>query len=122
MLFRISLVLLGFFAGQSVLAFDRVPFAKQGCVMGDQIYVPGENGVAPPMPERANQLPKLRGSATFEFVVSAEGSVCEVVVKRSASSDAQLAVAKMRGWKFRPAQKDGRAVAVRFTLNLNNTR
>lgn len=114
--FFLFLLILG--AEHNCLAFDRVPFAKSGCVM-QEIYVPGENGVSLPVPDRTNQFPRLRASASFEVVVGDDGNVCEVVLKRAAAPDAQQALSKLKYWKFKPAQKDGRSVAVRLTVNLN---
>lgn len=84
-----------------------------------EIYVPGENGVSVPVPDRTNQFPRLKAAASFEVVVGDDGNVCEVVLKRAAASDAQPALSMLKQWKFKPAQKSGRPVAVRLTVNLN---
>jgi TonB family protein len=63
---------------------------------------------------------RVRGLGVFEAVITRQGEVADVRVVRSLGPRADSAcVAAFRKAKFRPATKDGKPVAVYFTLTVN---
>jgi hypothetical protein len=88
------------------------------------VYAVGPDQVDPPKPDPNNRFPNLRGNATFEVVINSYGMVCEVVLARTtaASADAFSAGEEIRQWRFRPARKSGKPVAVRIAVNVNESR
>jgi protein TonB len=92
-----------------------------GAGSGEEILIPGINGVLPPMliqrvepeyPELARKLHQ-EGVAILRAVITVSGAVEEVQVVKSAGAllDAS-ALAAVRRWLYKPATRDGRAVAV----------
>ena len=65
----------------------------------------------PPTPDSVNRQIKVRVS----FVVAPDGSVADIrLLNRSKTDFDGYAVAAIRNWKFEPAKKDGKPVAVRL--------
>lgn len=72
--------------------------------------------VAPTMPLRFRQR-GVDGLVEISAVIDRLGSVQNIVVLRSSHVELnQVTIAAAGQWKFRPAEKDGRAVAVRVVL------
>ena len=66
----------------------------------------------------------IQGSAWLECVVNETGDVSDIEVTRSLDKEYgldQAAIDAARQWKFRPGRKDGKAVAVRITIELTFT-
>ena len=67
---------------------------------------------------------KIQGSVWLLCVVSETGDIRQVEVTRSLDKEYgldQAAIDAARQWKFKPALKDGKAVAVQITLELTFT-
>jgi hypothetical protein len=83
--------------------------SKSSCVAADEpIYGVGGD-VKPPEPHPDK---------------NSEGRVCEARVLNATDrlSATKTANFILEHWKFRPAMRQGKAVAVRFTMNFNNPR
>jgi TonB family protein len=83
------------------------------------------NGVSAPQltwkrePEYTDQARRARisGSVLLDAIISAEGIPTAVSVRRGLSEDLdQRAVEAVKSWRFRPASKGGKPVAVRTTI------
>ena len=97
----------------------------------ETIYTPG-NGVTLPKlvkevhPEYTQEAKDahIEGTVGLSTVVLADGSVGDVKVTRSLDTTYGLddqAVKAMKQWTFEPGTKDGKAVAVRVSVNLTFT-
>jgi periplasmic protein TonB len=67
---------------------------------------------------------RIEGTALLEAVVLADGNVGEVTVTRSLDMEYGLdtqAVEAVKQWLFKPGTKDGKAVAVRVTIEMRFT-
>ena len=67
---------------------------------------------------------RIEGMALLEAVVRADGQVGEVTVTRSLDMEYGLdtqAVEAVKQWLFKPGTKDGKAVAVRVTIEIRFT-
>jgi protein TonB len=93
------------------------------------VYEPG-NGVS--LPRVTKQVKadytneardqRIEGTVALDVVVKADGAVGDVQVTRSLDSVYGLdanAVEAMKLWQFAPGTKDGKAVAVRITVEMN---
>ena len=75
--------------------------------------------VIPPPPASVDKQLTVR----LSFVVTADGSVANVrVLKRSKSEFDDFAVSVVSKWKFEPATKDGKPVAVRLETEVRSHR
>lgn len=90
-------------------------------------FQPVTKGIKPPKATFAPdpKFPDLpadaepRGTVVMMIGVNAKGHVAAVRVLRSDETAFETtAVATVRKWKFKPAQKDGRAVAVQITVEM----
>jgi TonB family protein len=107
-------------------------FALSIAVAAQQpIYEPG-NGVS--LPSVVKQVraqytqegrdAHIEGTVVLSTVVLADGSVGDVNVTRSLDTTYGLdaeAVKAMKQWEFKPGMKDGKAVAVRVSVNMTFT-
>jgi periplasmic protein TonB len=74
---------------------------------------------AAPRPSTARGV-RVVGSVTIALVVSSKGMPRDVHVLKGLDKDVdQSAVAAVEQWRFAPAQKDGKPVAVRITLEIS---
>jgi protein TonB len=100
-------------------------------VAAQEVYKVG-NGVSAPVPIRQvkadytqeAQAQRIEGAVTLDVVVTADGAVRDVTVATSLDSVFGLdreAVKAMKEWKFRPAMKDGKAVAVQVAVQMTFT-
>ena len=63
---------------------------------------------------------RLHGMPIFEATITATGDVENIRVLRSAHPDVDKAIiAALKQWKFRPATRNGKPVAVYYTLTVN---
>jgi TonB family protein len=95
------------------------------------VYRPGDGVTLPivvhevkPTYTREAMDQKIQGSVWLETVVLATGDVGDVVVSRSLDVEYgldQQAIAATKQWKFKPATKDGKPVAVWVTIELTFT-
>jgi periplasmic protein TonB len=63
----------------------------------------------------------IQGTVWLECTVTEDGDVADITVTRSLDKEYgldQAAVDAARQWKFKPGRKDGKAVAVRITIEL----
>jgi TonB family protein len=108
-----------------LLAASLAPLAAQ------EVYKVG-NGVSAPVALRQvkadytqeAQAQRIEGAVTLDVVVTADGGVGDVKVAKSLDSVFGLdkaAVTAMKGWKFNPAMKDGKPVAVQVTVLITFT-
>ncbi len=73
---------------------------------------------------RAAMDAKIQGSVWLSLVVSSTGNVANVAVRRSLDDQLGLdakAVEAAYKWKFKPAEKDGKAISARVTLEMTFT-
>ena len=113
------------FAGACLVAASLVPLAAQ------EVYKVGKD-VSAPVPigqvkadyTQEAQAQRIEGAVTLDVVVNADGGVGDAKVAKSLDSVFGLdkaAVTAMKEWKFRPATKDGKAVAVQVTVLITFT-
>lgn len=104
-------------------------FPLTGAAQSTTVHKPG-NGVSLPVPTReakADYTPAamqrgIQGSVFMEVVVLATGDVGDVTITQSLDKEYGLdeaAVAAMKLWKFEPAKKDGKPVAVEVTIEMS---
>lgn len=107
----------------SIAAQENQRATKPLCIAADEpIYKPGAGGVKPlqPQPDKsAKNAPDMRGPFSLELVVNSEGRVCEarVLTARDQLSAKKAAEYISEHWTFKPATKQGKSVAVKFTTN-----
>jgi TonB family protein len=109
-----------FVLGCSLLASQESSGKNAQSTENDTVYEPG-NGLTPPkgvyMPnaeysEKARKK-KISGTVVVGMVVTADGKVRDVKVTQSLEPSLdQQAIAAVQTWKFEPATKDGKPVAV----------
>ena len=109
-----------------VASQESSPPSKPPCIAADEaVYnMGGDVKPAQPQPDRKANAPEIRGSMIVEVLVNAEGQVCDAKVKTSTDRLSAEKTAKFirEHWTFKPATKDGKPVAVRFTMTFNNPR
>jgi TonB family protein len=114
----------------AIAAIDRVPmFATLRAQ--SVVYDPGPGITLPvvvkevkPQYTRAAMQAKIQGSVWLACVVSETGLISDVKVSKSLDIEHgldQAAIDAARQWEFKPAQKDGKAVPVRVTIELTFT-
>jgi len=91
---------------------------------GDGVSLPVATRQVRPQYTREAMQNRIGGSVGLSAVVLAAGTVGEVKVVQSLDTvyglDAE-AVKALKQWEFKPGTKDGKAVAVRVTVNLTFT-
>ena len=94
----------------------------------ETIYTPGRNGVT--IPRAIKQTPpeysdearrkKLEGTVLLSLVVTANGDTADIKVTRALGSGLdQKAIEAVSQWKFEPATKDGKPVAVKVAVEVS---
>jgi TonB family protein len=111
------------FSSMPASAQQDQPPAKPPCIAADEpIYKPGQDGVKPPQPNGdARSRLKIEDDFSIEFLVNAQGHVCNVrVLKAKNQSSAREAADYIEDhWTFKPATRRGKPVAVRITANFH---
>jgi TonB family protein len=115
--------------GVSAAVIERFPMSATA--QTETVYRPGPGITLPkvvrevkPSYTKAAMEAKVQGSVWLECVVNSQGDIAEVKVTRSLDETHGLdqeAVKAAKQWKFTPAQKDGKPVAVAITLELTFT-
>jgi TonB family protein len=90
------------------------------------VFEPGNGVQAPrvirkvrPVYPASAERDRRTGTVLLDCVVGAEGTVSDVVVKRSSHEDfSEAAMAAVRQYRFAPGTKDGRPVAVRVPIEV----
>ena len=114
----------------TALAVDRVPmFATLRAQ--SMVYDPGPGITLPvvvkevkPQYTKEAMQARIQGSVWLSCVVSETGFISDVKVSKSLDTEHgldQAAIDAARQWEFKPAQKDGKAVPVRVTIELTFT-
>ena len=104
-----------------VAAQENPPSAISTCLaVNERVYQPGADGVKPPQPQPSamdKTAPNIRGPFSIELLVNSEGRVCRGRVLNAKDQFAAEKAAKyiLEHWTFKPAMKQGNAVAVKFT-------
>ncbi|HWC16858.1 MAG TPA: energy transducer TonB [Terriglobales bacterium] len=95
---------------------DGTPVYHTGCGIAPPRVI---YQVAPDYSERARKK-KISGTVIISVVVDTKGAVRDVKVERvlEASLDEQ-AIAAIKQWKFEPATRDGKPVAVQVSIEIN---
>ena len=76
--------------------------------------------VAPDLSKLQNRTIRPFGIPIYEATITAQGDVTNVRVIRGSHPDIDAEViAALRQWKFRPATRNGKPVAVYYTLTVN---
>jgi protein TonB len=111
------------------LAVVLVALTSAGCAA--RIYTPGGDVSQPvllnnvrPYYSQAALAQQIEGHVLLDLVVRESGEVDDVRVVRSLDATHGLdaeAVRVARQWRFRPSQRDGRAVAVRVPADIEFT-
>ena len=99
----------------------------EGGGFGNDIFRVGGGVTAPreiyaPDPEYSEQARKAKyqGTVLLWVVIGADGRIHDVHVQRSVGMGLdEKAVDAVRNWRFEPARKDGRAVAVQINIEVN---
>jgi periplasmic protein TonB len=94
----------------------------------DGVYVPGRNGVTQPIPIFTQEAEfsdearrqKYQGACTISVIVDAQGNPQNArVIQRLGMGLDEKALAAVMRYRFKPAKKDGRPVAVRISVMVN---
>ena len=126
--------LTGAFAGKVVLA-SLVAFLFSGGVVlaqnqpaksSDPVYEVGNGVTAPrpvysPNPEYVDKArrEKIAGNVTLAMILTAEGKVRDLKVTKSLDKGLdKQALAAVSTWRFEPATKDGKPVAVHLNVDV----
>ncbi len=113
-------------ASLAAVALVGVPLAAMQADAG--VYSVKDAGVTPPKliekhePDytAAAKDNKIEGAVDLSVVIASDGSVSEVTVKRGLDPGLDAnAVNAIKSWKFKPAEKDGKPVAVRASVEVN---
>jgi TonB family protein len=103
--------------------------SRNSAVPDDEtIYTPGRNGVT--IPRAIKQTPpqysdearrkKLEGTVLLSLVVTANGDTADIKVTRALGSGLdEKAIEAVSQWKFEPATKDGKPVAVKVAVEVS---
>lgn len=115
-------------AGWNLSAQEAAKDASSASAQDDTVYQPTAEGLTPPKgiytpnPEYSDKArkKKLNGTVIVTVVINADGTVREAKITRSleASLD-QKAIEAVKKWKFQPATKDGKPVAVRVPIEVD---
>jgi TonB family protein len=115
----------------TVAAIDRFPMFATLQAAQSTVYRPGDGVTLPEVvhevkPEytQAAKEARIQGSVWLVCVVTEDGDVSNIEITRSLDQEYgldQAAIDAARQWKFRPGQKDEKAVAVRITIELTFT-
>jgi len=98
-----------------------------GTDQGNVVYEPGTQGIKPPRaiyqpnPEYTDKArkKKLNGVVVVSLIVTPEGTARDVKVVKSLDDGLDKnAVAAVSTWRFDPATKDGKPVAVRVPVEV----
>ncbi|HLJ26411.1 MAG TPA: energy transducer TonB [Candidatus Angelobacter sp.] len=130
--FLIMVVLFIFIAPRSFAQTgEKLPPATSPCVNdGDKVLYVGNGVTAPrvisttmktPDPPEEIKHQKFQGTMVLTVVVGADGRVCDAKIARPASKDKDLherVLAGVRQWKFEPARKNGKPVAVAISIEV----
>ncbi len=104
------------------------PSGNAGSQSQETIYSPGRDGVTIP---RAIHQPaaeysdkarrkKLEGTVMLSLVVTPEGNTTDIKVTSPLGSGLdEKAIEAVRQWKFEPAMKDGKPVAVKVAVEVS---
>jgi TonB family protein len=92
-----------------------------------QVYDIGNDVVTPVPITRASgeytpraRAAKIQGAVWLIAVVQPDGTVDDVKVMRSLHPDLdEQAVAALKRWEFKPGTREGKPVAVRFTIQMS---
>jgi periplasmic protein TonB len=89
--------------------------------LGEIDQIPVSTVKTPPVYPIQAKLRRIEGEVVLQFIVDESGTVREIDVVESAPGDTfvRAALAAVARWRFRPAVKDGRAVAVRVQQKLS---
>jgi TonB family protein len=93
---------------------EKIYHIGRGVSVPRVIYSP-----SPGHPESALSA-KEKGNVVLSFVVASDGQTCNVKVDRHLASDLdQLAVEAVNSWRFQPALREGKPVAVYLGTNVD---
>lgn len=100
----------------------RIPFKG-----GNEVFQVGDGVIAPRILSRVGpsyteeaRTAKLEGTIVLFAEITSAGSVENVVVLRKLGKGMdESAIETIKQWKFSPATKDGRPVAVMLTIEMN---
>jgi TonB family protein len=104
------------------------PSSNTGTQNQETIYSRGRNGVTipraihQPPPEYSDKArrKKLEGTVLLSLVVTPEGNTTDIKVTTGLGSGLdEKAIEAVRQWKFEPAAKDGKPVAVKIAAQVS---
>lgn len=117
-----------FFLGGTLLFAQDTPEKTTNSEPADIVYKSGTKGVTnpraiyqpnPEYTEKARKK-KLNGVVMLSIIVTPEGTVRDPVIARSLGYGLdEKALEAVRKWKFDPATKDGKPVAVQVAVEVN---
>jgi len=109
---------------------ESQPTSQPPCITKDEpVYTPGEDHVKFPEVQMESHHPDNPGAikpgsrASFELLINSRGQICEVKALRAPNREeaTELANFVADNFRFKPATRKGKPVAVRFvtTFNIN---
>ena len=110
------------------VAQETTETAEQPCLAaGETVYHPGEDHVKPPELHRERLGPDNKGRirpnsrVSLELTVNSIGNICEVRALKAPSREEAQAVAEYvaDNFRFKPATRRGKPVAVRFQVQFD---
>jgi hypothetical protein len=121
------LVLTCLLAAGFLSAAEKSDLAEsEPCVApGEKIYRPGVDHVKPPelipVSKSSSEPPSTPRQVTLEVLLNSHGTICEVHILRSTNVENPRKVAEnvAQNFRFKPAIRYDKAVAVKFSMNFN---
>ena len=120
------LILTLWLAGYAAAAEGGNPANSDPCVApGEKIYQPGVDHVTPPKlipaPKKGSDPPSTPRQVTLEVLLNSQGTICNVHILRSTNVDNPRRVAEKvaQNFKFKPATRFDKPVAVKFLMNFD---
>jgi periplasmic protein TonB len=113
--------------GSALFAQESSDKTTANTDQGNVVYEPGTQGIKPPRaiyqpnPEYTDKArkKKLNGVVVLSLVVTADGAARDLKVIKSLDAGLDKnAVAAVSTWRFDPATKDGKPVAVRVPVEV----
>lgn len=114
------------FVASFVAAQEGNPPKPEPCVAaGETIYQPGIDHVEPPelipQKKKGSALGPSRTQVTLQVLLNSQGIVCDVRISRTTDAEAAKTIANdvAQNFKFKPATRYKKPVAVKMTMNFD---
>ncbi len=114
---------------ENLLGANKGPVRSAPDRIGEEpdVFIAGQEGVTipqcvycpPPLYTEEARRGKYQGRVLLSVVITPDGAASRIVVIKGAPYGmTQQAIDAVKSWKFKPAQRDGRPVAVRVSIEM----